>query len=108
MATVFDVAGYILRQLGTMSTWKLEKLCYYSQAWALAWSDNHPLFDDEFEAWANGPVCPNLFHEHKGKYTVNIEDFPSANPDTLSEDQKDTIDTVLRYYGSKDPYWLRE
>lgn len=108
MSTVFDVAGYILRQLGTMSTWKLEKLCYYSQAWALAWSDNHPLFDDEFEAWANGPVCPNLFHEHKGKYTVNIEDFPSANPDTLSEDQKDTIDTVLRYYGSKDPYWLRE
>ena len=32
MATVFDVAKYILKKQGKMSTWKLQKLCYYAQA----------------------------------------------------------------------------
>ena len=47
MASVFDVAKYILKQAGEMSTWKLQKLCYYSQAWSLAWTE-HELFSEEF------------------------------------------------------------
>lgn len=39
VAAVFDVAKYILEKQGRMSTWKLQKLCYYSQAWSLAWTD---------------------------------------------------------------------
>ena len=39
MASVFDVAKYILQKSGSMSTWKLQKLCYYSQAWSLAWTE---------------------------------------------------------------------
>ncbi len=49
MANVFDVAKYILEKTGTISTWKLQKLCYYSQAWELAWTGN-PLFEEDFEA----------------------------------------------------------
>ena len=56
MANVFDVAKYILQRTGKISTWKLQKLCYYSQAWTLAWTGK-PLFEEEFEAWRNGPVC---------------------------------------------------
>ena len=56
MASVFDVAKYILNNKGRMSTWKLQKLCYYSQAWSLAWTET-PLFEEDFEAWKNGPVC---------------------------------------------------
>lgn len=44
MANVFDTAKYILEFRGKMSTMKLQKLCYYSQAWALVW-DDAPLFD---------------------------------------------------------------
>ena len=40
MANVFDTAKYILEQLGSMSTMKLQKLCYYSQAWSLVWDDS--------------------------------------------------------------------
>lgn len=47
MATVFDVACYILSKQGCMTTMKLEKLCYYAQAWSLVW-DERPLFDEEF------------------------------------------------------------
>lgn len=33
MATVGDVASYILESRGRMTTMKLQKLCYYSQGW---------------------------------------------------------------------------
>lgn len=32
MASVLDVAAYILAQQGEMTAMKLQKLCYYSQA----------------------------------------------------------------------------
>ncbi|MCD7708971.1 MAG: DUF4065 domain-containing protein [Clostridiales bacterium] len=106
-ASVFDVAKYILRKLGRISTWKLQKLCYYAQAWELAWTDN-PLFEEEFEAWANGPVCRELYNEHRKKYWVTEEDIRKGNPDNLSQENKDDIDIIIRDYGSMEPWELRE
>ena len=106
MATVFDTAKYILNKQGRMSTWKLQKLCFYSQAWALAWTET-PLFEEEFQAWANGPVCPELFHAHKGKYMISEGDI-KGDPNNLTEDECDTIDKVLEHYGSMEPNELRE
>lgn len=107
MASVFDVANYILHQYGKMSTWKLQKLCYYSQAWALAWTEI-PIFDEDFQAWANGPVCPELFQLHKGLFTVTEQDISRGNRENLSADERETIDIVLRDYGNMAPYDLRE
>lgn len=106
MAKVFDVAKYILEKQGSMSTWKLQKLCYYSQAWSLAWT-GEPLFDEDFEAWRNGPVCPELFHVHKGMFSVDASLLPKADSSALSADEKETIDVVLSNYGDKEPYELR-
>ena len=107
MATVFDVAKYVLQQIGSVSSWKLQKLCYYSQAWAIAWTEK-PLFDEDFEAWSNGPVCPALFHEHQGRFMVSYSDLNKGNPNNLTADEKDTIDVVLRDYSAMSPYELRE
>lgn len=107
MATVFDVAKYILKKQGTISTWKLQKLCYYAQAWTLAWTGN-PLFDEDFEAWRNGPVCPELYHEHRGMFYVDKKDIKKGNSNNLTDDEKDSIDVVLRDYGDMRPYELRE
>ena len=107
MASIFDVASYILKKSGKMSTWKLQKLCYYAQAWALAWTEK-PLFEENFEAWANGPVCPELFHAHAGKYSITLDNLNQGNPECLTEDEKDTIDVILRDYGDMEPYYLRE
>nr|WP_296476513.1 type II toxin-antitoxin system antitoxin SocA domain-containing protein [uncultured Acetatifactor sp.] len=43
---------------------KLQKLCYYARAWTLVW-DDAPLFEEDFQAWANGLVCPNCFLRHR-------------------------------------------
>jgi uncharacterized phage-associated protein len=69
MADVFDVAEYILQKQGSMTAWKLQKLVYYSQAWALVW-DQKPLFPERIEAWANGPVSPDLYQKHRGQFIV--------------------------------------
>lgn len=67
MIAVVDIAEYILERQGPMTTMKLQKLVYYSQAWHLAW-DGEPLFEARIEAWANGPVVPELHALHKGKF----------------------------------------
>ena len=106
MANVFDTAKYILQQMGSMSTMKLQKLCYYSQAWSLVW-DDRPLFDEEFQAWANGPVCSELFHKTQGQFSVSADDETGGDGD-LSENQKDTINHVLAHYGKHDAQWLSQ
>jgi len=105
MATVYDVAAYILQRQGGMTAMKLQKLVYYSQAWSLVW-DQRPLFDARIEAWANGPVCPDLYNMHRGQFVV--ERLPYGNPAALTNAQRETVDAVLAYYGDKHPQWLSD
>jgi uncharacterized phage-associated protein len=99
---VFDVAEYILNKRGRLTTWKLQKLCYYSQAWSLAW-DSKPLFNERIEAWVNGPVIPNLYDKHRGNfYATSV----GGNPKNLNKTQRDTINAVLKTYGDKPSSWL--
>jgi uncharacterized phage-associated protein len=105
VATVFDVAAYILRKLGPVSAMKLQKLVYYCQAWSLVW-DERPLFGERIEAWASGPVVPDLFACHKGQFIVS--DIPAGDPERLDQDAKDTIDAVIQFYGNRTPQWLSD
>lgn len=95
--TVFDVAAYILRKSGSMSTMKLQKLVYYSQAWSLVW-DEKPLYGEKIEAWANGPVVRDLYNKHRGLFQVDDGDI-EGDPNKLKKYQKETVDAVLRAYG---------
>ena len=97
MVSVIDVASYILQKRGSMTTMKLQKLCYYSQAWNLAW-DEKPLFHEPIQAWANGPVVYALFERHRGKFVVEQDDI-AGNPEALDRDERETIDAVLDAYG---------
>lgn len=107
MTTIIDVAKYILEQKGEMSTMKLQKLCYYSQAWSLVW-DDVPLFDEDFEAWANGPVCPELFQIHKGMFSIAADSDVLKNADSskVGKVARETINNVLEFYGDKNAQWL--
>jgi uncharacterized phage-associated protein len=84
---------------------KLQKLVYYSQAWSLVW-DEKPLFEENIEAWANGPVVRELFNYHRGQFTISS--VLTGNPDLLNKDQRDTIDAVLEFYGNKSSQWLSD
>lgn len=105
MATVHDVAAYILKKQGSMTTMKLQKLVYYCQAWSLVWDDK-ALFPEKIQAWANGPVVADLYEVHRGKYSVGS--WTRGNCKKLSEIQRETIDAVLGYYGDKSSQWLSD
>lgn len=105
MATVHDVAAYILRSCGPMTAMKLEKLVYYSQAWSLVW-DEKPIFPERIEAWAQGPVVPDLFNEHRGMFMVQA--LNKGNADALTKDKRETVDAVLKTYGGKTSQWLSD
>lgn len=97
MASVHDVAAYVLSKFDRpISTMKLQKLCYYSQGWSLAW-DETPLFDSNIQAWANGPVVYDLYEEHRGKYSVST--WAPGDPSRLTVDERETIDAVVDHYG---------
>lgn len=108
MTSAIDVAAYILEQVGSVTTMKLQKLVYYAQARSLV-MDGTPLFSNRIEAWANGPVSPDLFHVHSGKYMVGRGGLgPFGSSSALSESQRKTVDTVVELFGSYSGEQLRE
>ena len=107
MAKIYDVAYYILQKKPGITTMKLQKLCYYAQAWSLVW-DELPLFDEEFEAWANGPVCKELYLIHRGQFTIFADELKEYAKIELSDEQKETIDIILNDYGNETPHYLSE
>lgn len=105
MASAHDVAAYILDKQPGMTTWKLQKLVYYSQAWHLVWRED-PLFREPIEAWAHGPVVRELYDRHKRYYQVAR--WPWGNAENLSPLERQSIDGVVAFYGDKTGHWLRE
>jgi uncharacterized phage-associated protein len=91
MTHVRDVASLIEMKMGPLSAYKLQKLVYYAQAWSLAW-DGEALFPQVMKAWVDGPVSPELWHDHKnGK---------AGDPSALSKKQVETVSAVLDFYGA--------
>ena len=108
MSNIYSVSNYILKKLGKISTIKLQKLCYYCQAWSLVWNEK-PLFNEQFEAWANGPVCKELYKITKGKFEIDTSIFNNNKKvKEISKIERKTIDAVLKKYGKKDGYYLMQ
>jgi uncharacterized phage-associated protein len=70
---------------------KVHKLLYYVQGWHLAWA-GEPLFRERIEAWANGPVVADLWHDEK-KERARPTGRALAGPHLA------TIDYVMDRYG---------
>jgi uncharacterized phage-associated protein len=105
MASVYDVAAFILANLGQIGTMKLQKLVYYSQAWSTVW-DAQPLFLEQIEAWDKGPVVRELYNRHAGRPFIDRIDLGDTSK--LSDDQRASIMAVLAFYGKRDEWWLSE
>lgn len=106
-----DIANWFLgaidRDAGDAITHlKLQKLVYYAQAWSLALpARGVPLFDEEMQAWAHGPVAESLFQEHRGN-SWDALPAPEETPDIADgcEPTYSDLSTYLwlaRYIGPK-------
>jgi uncharacterized phage-associated protein len=99
MASVFDVAAYLIERHGPMTAVKLQKLVYYSQAWSIVW-DNKAIFPVRILAWKNGPVVSGLCGTENGQIRV---DAIAPGVTRLNDTEHETIDLVSTFYANKGP-----
>jgi uncharacterized phage-associated protein len=97
MENVRDIASWYLSH-EPMTHKKLQKLCYYAQAWYCTLYDGTPLFEDEIEAWVHGPVIPAIYRAYSGYQWNDIpqQDFDEAK---FSESVLDILESVWETYG---------
>lgn len=92
--SVFDIANWFLAK-EPMTQKKMQKLCYYAQAWCYA-LNGYRLIDTDFQAWIHGPVSPALWERFKsfGYDTIKMRgriDFKISDEDIhLLEDVWET------------------
>lgn len=99
MPNIFDVANYFISKSrnkleNPMTPLKLQKLCYYAQAWSLVW-DKKELFSDDFQAWVHGPANYKIYKKYdyvtkdgiikKVDHGFRIEIFTKEQIETLEE-----------------------
>lgn len=99
MYNVFDVANWFL-QKEPMTHKKLQKLCYYAQAWSLALRSSEIMEDVPFEAWVHGPVNPELWRECRDFGWNSIDkDFLSDKANSIDEKDVELLESVWETYG---------
>lgn len=114
MVTIYDVANYFIKKSNdddenSMTPLKLQKLCYYAQAWSLVW-DNKELFNEDFEAWVHGPANHNLFNKYRSSARNEVintvdEDF---NENIFNCEQRETLDVIWKEYGKYTGTYLEQ
>ena len=96
--SVVDVATYILERTDTITTMKLQKLAFYSQAQHLA-QYGVQLFPEDFQAWRGGPVAPELYALHRGKFLIRPGELEGGDSSTLTDHERSVIDNVCAAMG---------
>lgn len=96
--SVFDIANWFLLK-ENMTHKKVQKLCYYAQAWCFALK-GYRLINADFQAWIHGPVCPALYERFKGFGYETIKIKTNYLPHIDSEDIR-LLEDVWDTYGDK-------
>jgi uncharacterized phage-associated protein len=121
MAKAFDVARRLIRLAANeeepdfLTHLRLQKLLYYVQGWALALRGK-PMFDEEIQAWAHGPVVPKVYSRFAewekapidpGKYDdAELSNGESKLVAEVWESYKGYSAASLRAMTHREPPWL--
>lgn len=104
-ADIGDVADWFLLK-ENMSNKKIQKLCYYAQAWSLAKLDTDISKNCTFEAWVHGPVNMKLYKKFKSFgwrslkiIESDIEMVTDKVNSIFCEEQKEVLEAVWDTYG---------
>ena len=98
--SVFDIANWFLSKKGLMDHKKLQKLCYYSQAWSYVIYHGECLFNGNFEAWVHGPVNRALWNKLKGYGYCEIPSNELINSTKeICEEKSNFLERVWATYG---------
>lgn len=102
MASPLAVAHWFVqrltnREVGEVVTHlRVQKLLYFAQAWHLL-ALERPLFNEDMQAWAHGPVVPSVFHALKehGWQPLPLDGDSSG----IDADSLEILEQVVDIYG---------
>src|ERR1700694_2857099 len=101
MPAAIDIADWIVRlradDIGVpIDLPSLGKHLFYAQSFRLALI-GEVLFDDDFEAWRNGPVLPQVYQSYKGFGSNPI--IPSDGHQRSLGDVESYLEEVVDFFG---------
>lgn len=105
-----DVAEYVLWYCEKVldkpiTNLKLQKILYYIQGEYLA-KYKEPLFDNDIEAWAYGPVVPDVYYEYKKYISGPIKGVNPLNKDLFTKKEKSLIRSIVKRNYTKNVWSL--
>ena len=98
------VAWAEIQEDAELTNLKIQKLVYYAKLAYMKKTSGVNLFNDRMEAWAHGPVIPDLYHELKqyGRGPVESDEFVS---ETFNwDDYRSVEDTLVEVWQEYGPY----
>lgn len=103
MISIREAANFFLSRsaIGTefeITPKKLQKLVYYAQAWYLATHD-HPLFEEDFQAWVHGPVHPGLYHQYSEFRHNPLPVYQEFDSSTIPSEIQVLLNEIWGVYG---------
>lgn len=97
-----------LEDEAVVSNLKLQKLLYYAQGHYMANHAGAPLFSDDIQAWAHGPVVPSVYHEYKQFSSAGIEFTEDFDFSQVDDDASSWLAGIWDTFGSRTAWKLRE
>lgn len=94
------VIRYFLKQISEVTPLALQKMLYYAQAFYYSFYKNE-LFSDPCQAWAHGPVYPDVYQKYK-MYGYNPIDAPELEQEDTSEltlREVELLDSIIESFG---------
>jgi uncharacterized phage-associated protein len=118
--SILDMSEYLIIRFQIegipLTPLKLQKILYYIQAWHLVFFDKKPLFDDQVEAWVNGPVYKKVYDTYKNDFKVHepillplsendlAKNLESSNKKlNLSPEEQEFLEAIIQRYGYMSP-----
>ncbi|OUC52516.1 hypothetical protein B7939_00920 [Eggerthia catenaformis] len=102
-AKITDIADWFILK-SKMSNKRVQKLCYYAEAWCQVLYGQSITEDAEFQAWVHGPVNSVLYEKFRD---YGWREFKITNPEEtkkrldkiLCKEQIEVLESVWETYG---------
>lgn len=108
-----DIASFFVHWANAedaeISNLKLQKLLYFAQGHFMDLKDGRPLFREDMEAWAHGPVVPTVYRCYKQFGSGEIQPLDAEfDWDRIDSETSEFLVTCWNTYGAMAAWKLRD
>ena len=96
---IYDVSDYIISKVDVITPLILQKLLYFIQGFSYVFL-KHNIFEDNCEAWVNGPVYKDIYKKYSKYKYHNIDKKINNYNINLDDEEIKVIDAVIECFSN--------